>query len=436
MKLKHYVAIALLAVTSVVTGYAQDTWTAWWVYDVTDYGATGDGTTDDSVAIRNCIDAAIATRGTGTGAVRAEVVFPPGTYRVTQNDVLMSASDGNDKGVYGLKIRGFGKDVTKILFQPTTVSATDPFVGNLFSAYKRARYFHISDMTFESGGTNAAQACCFYFFGDGQGNNMNQGNVFERLNFRGNWKRCFGFDGDVDANLNSEMTFRNISGHTATYTDAFFRVGGISGTYNQQNQFLNYWFYDSHFILGGGTLFRFDKGGAANFINGSWSASSNTSPAMTFISMPTTNYNNTSAAQFRFTNIRFEPKATNHRIIDCNLQMGSVTFESCVDLSALQTSASYNYPLHRYTGGTPWGGVTIHPTVRYINCHLTGYHSYEGPAAAANRGWFIYEACYFYRGNNGEMCNATQLQGTTAALRWTSGDPRYTFRNCWNITNL
>jgi len=428
IRLLGFVAATCLAV---ICANAQD----WWVYNVEDYGATGDGTTDDSVAIKNCIAAAVATKGTGTGPVQAEVIFPPGVYRVTQNDTLMTPSTGSNDGVYGLKIRGFGKDVTRILFQPTTTSATDPFVGNLFSARKRARYFHITDMTFDSGVTGAtvSQACCFYFFCNGSGSNMNQSCVFERLNFAGNWKRVFGFDGDSTANLNSEMTFRNISGATASYSDAFFRVGGISGTYNQQNQFLNYWFYDSHFILAGGTLFKFDKGGAANFINGSWSASSSSAPAMTFISMPGTNYNNTSAAQFRFTNIRFEPKATNHRVIDCNMAMGSITFESCVDLSSLQNSASYEYPLHRYTGGSPWGSG-IQPTIRYVNCHLTGYHVYEGPTTT--RGKFIYEGCYFYRGDSGQKANATTAQGTAAVLRWTSGVPRYTFKDCWNIDDL
>jgi hypothetical protein len=353
------------------------------------------------------------------------------------NDALMTPGTGNStSGIQGLKIRGSGKEVTKIKFDPSTVQTTNPMVGNLFSANSRVRYLHLSDMSFQSMNDGA---CCFYFYDSTAttpGNAMNQSCVFERLNFSGNWKRVFGFDGDANANLNSEMTFRNISGGTATYSDAFFRVGGISGTFNQQNQFLNYWFYDSHFILNGGTLFKFDKGGSANFINGSWSAAAG-APASTFISMPGTgNYNNMSATQFRFTNIRFEPKASNHLVIDCALNSGSVVFESCSDLGSLQNTLSPNYMLHKYTGGTPWGGITTMPTVRYVNCHLTGYHSYQGPAATVNRGKFIYEGCYFYRGNNGEMAIATQDQGATAALRWTAGAPRYIFLDCWNINDI
>jgi hypothetical protein len=43
-------------------------------YDVTDYGATGNGTTDDTAAIQAAVNAA---------PVQSVVFFPPGTYRIT-----------------------------------------------------------------------------------------------------------------------------------------------------------------------------------------------------------------------------------------------------------------------------------------------------------------------------------------------------------------
>jgi hypothetical protein len=402
-----------------------------WVYNVKDYGAVGDGTTDDSVAIKACVAAAIATRGTGTAPVKAEIVFPPGNYYVTQNDTLMTPSDGVNSGVQGLKIRGFGKDATRITFNPTTTSATDHFVGNLASFNKRARYMHLTDMTITS---QDSAANCFYFYHDGQGSNMNQGCIFERINFTGNWNRVFGFDGGATANLNSEMTFRNISAGTATYGDAFMHVGGISGTFNQQNQFLDYWFYDSFFILNGGTLFKFDRGGSAHFVNGSWSAASGTAPAMTFVSIPGTYFNNTSAGNFTFSGIRFEPKAADHMVVDCSMGMGSIHFDSCIDLSSLQNDSSIEYSLHRYVGGAPWG-FGVMPTVRYTNCHMTGYHTYEGTTVA--RGRFIYDGCYFYRGTSGQMANASTDQSTSApVVRWTSGKPKYSFRDCWNVADV
>jgi hypothetical protein len=51
-------------------------------FDVTAFGATGDGSTDDTDAIMRAIDAAAAVSGPNSGG--AEVFFPPGTYSVRQ----------------------------------------------------------------------------------------------------------------------------------------------------------------------------------------------------------------------------------------------------------------------------------------------------------------------------------------------------------------
>jgi polygalacturonase len=45
-------------------------------FDVRDFGASGDGTADDTASIEGALDAAMESGG-GT------VVFPTGTYRVT-----------------------------------------------------------------------------------------------------------------------------------------------------------------------------------------------------------------------------------------------------------------------------------------------------------------------------------------------------------------
>jgi hypothetical protein len=48
------------------------------IFNVKAYGATGDGTTDDTANVQSCIDAADAAEG-------AIVYFPPGTYRTTSS---------------------------------------------------------------------------------------------------------------------------------------------------------------------------------------------------------------------------------------------------------------------------------------------------------------------------------------------------------------
>jgi hypothetical protein len=52
------------------------------VFDVRAYGATGDGTTDDTTAIQDAIDAA-KLAGAGIYEAGATVYFPPGRYRIT-----------------------------------------------------------------------------------------------------------------------------------------------------------------------------------------------------------------------------------------------------------------------------------------------------------------------------------------------------------------
>lgn len=57
-----------------------------WVFNVQDYGAVGDGITDDTTAIRNAIDTAYAW-AIANGIYYAEVWFPPAIYRLTSNPV-------------------------------------------------------------------------------------------------------------------------------------------------------------------------------------------------------------------------------------------------------------------------------------------------------------------------------------------------------------
>ena len=50
-----------------------------YVFDVMDYGATGDGSTDDTAAIQACMDAAFGT----SSHSNAEVIVPHGIYLIS-----------------------------------------------------------------------------------------------------------------------------------------------------------------------------------------------------------------------------------------------------------------------------------------------------------------------------------------------------------------
>lgn len=73
-------------------------------YNVKDYGAVGNGSTDDTTAINNAIAAA--------NSVPGEIFFPPGTYKVSSSLTTIS---GN-----GITVRGSGRQVTTIAMSAAT----------------------------------------------------------------------------------------------------------------------------------------------------------------------------------------------------------------------------------------------------------------------------------------------------------------------------
>jgi hypothetical protein len=366
------------------------------------------------------VAAAVATVLSGRigNAVQKRLVFPPGEYHLTQPIITNPAT--NTEQLEGLTIEGQGKRTTKIYW--------DASGAPLLNAIRRLRFFTISGMTVQS--ANAGNSFV-YALSDTSG--YNEAWRMRDLEFSGSWLRVFGLDGGSTANLNSEFVLEDVfTSSNSVFADAFFRCGGIQGPYNQQNQFLNYWIKNCCLTLASGTVFRFDKGGAIHVRDGSWSAASSTSGAITWFNMPVSNSNNRSACQLSVDGVRFEPKAANQKIITCAWGTGSVEFSNCCDLSSLQNTASYEYNLHQYTGQNPWGFGGTMPSVRYVNHQGAGYHQYDGAAVA--RGGITYQGCYFYRGVNGDMANATS--GTSPALRWSSGAPRYAFQNCDNVATV
>jgi Pectate lyase superfamily protein len=64
------------------------------VYNVMEYGAKGDGTTDDTAAITAAISAAV-TAGQANGTNYAEVYFPPAVYLISGNPTTGGATNGS-----------------------------------------------------------------------------------------------------------------------------------------------------------------------------------------------------------------------------------------------------------------------------------------------------------------------------------------------------
>jgi hypothetical protein len=81
------------------------------VFNVKDYGAVGDGVTDDTTAIRAALTAMWTTSPSGRGGT---VFFPPGGYNVYGNQIDISNSGASTSNTNG-RIVGSGRDATSIV---------------------------------------------------------------------------------------------------------------------------------------------------------------------------------------------------------------------------------------------------------------------------------------------------------------------------------
>ncbi|MFC7381454.1 glycosyl hydrolase family 28-related protein [Sphaerisporangium rhizosphaerae] len=400
--------------------------------DVKDYGAKGDGVTDDSDAIRAAVAAAIA--GRASGVVRKDVFFPPGNYKVTKKDTLMwSPTSGSADQVFGLRFRGAGPRVTNIDFATSFTPNADPRENNLITAAVRLRYTSFEDMSFRS--TNAANRFAYYWSVDQvdgasvyptYGAGQNQYFVYRNVEWRGTWDRVIGIDGDSQANNNSEHHFVMCSTDTASrYTDAFLHCGITNPAGNsQQNQFLNYFVLSCNFALQAGDFFRFDRGGSINVFGGSFSMTS--TEAARYFSMPTANGDAT-ASRLNVNGVRFEPKkSANQKIIECAWGLGSVTFTSCSDIASVSGSDGAPYNFHLYTPAS-----NRIPIVRYQDCTLAGYHQVGGVGTSLTNGKMIYEGCRTHH-----TTTAVGVTGGSAFLRYASAPARYAFRDSWATADV
>jgi hypothetical protein len=118
------------------------------VINVKDYGAVGNGVTDDTAAIQAALDAAFGSVASPHGYtnrfLNKPVVFPAGNYIVT--DTL------NIKWVIGASIRGSGAGTTKITY--TGAIAGGATYTPLFQT-DGFKFCHVSDIAFIMTGGNA-----------------------------------------------------------------------------------------------------------------------------------------------------------------------------------------------------------------------------------------------------------------------------------------
>lgn len=132
-----------------------------------DFEAVGDGSTDDTTAIQNALDAAYGTTGSphGTAGIFTNhpVYFPPGNYKVTSPLTMRS--------VRGAHLFGAGRFVTKV---------HNTAGGNVFTT-NGFEYSMVEGMLLQTSSTGV----CFDLDWDNTGPTALQSNTFRDMYFEG-----------------------------------------------------------------------------------------------------------------------------------------------------------------------------------------------------------------------------------------------------------
>jgi hypothetical protein len=151
------------------------------VYNVKDYGAVGNGTTDDTTAIQNAITAACSTSRSGT------IYFPTGIYKITNT---FTGNFGAHDNLYSLSIYGDGIGCSMIKQYTTNKGVFD------LTCAGRSGCLSIDALSFWNVSALSTQSCVKYAvteIGADDGHpNLRVNNVFIGANFGGNsWTAGF-----------------------------------------------------------------------------------------------------------------------------------------------------------------------------------------------------------------------------------------------------
>lgn len=405
--------------------------------NVKDYGATGNGSTDDTNAITSARDALLALKKSSPYAysIPLTLYFPAGVYLVTDADALMfSPTSGTAQPLYGLHITGSGKRSSRIVFSSPQGATSDPRQGNLMTLANRVRGLRVSKLSFTS--TNANQSFCYMWcsqsndgtypeFGSGAQNDI----IWDDIALTGSWKRGWGFDGDTAANQNSEQTWINCyASNDATFSDAMIR-SGFTPYAAQQDQFLNYSFYHCQFEYKSGDFFVAEMGGYINVYGGSFiNGINSTTDGGTWFKMGNRGhaYN---VKHLNVINTRFEFRNVNCRLIDTywsgsatHIQFTNITMAT--DVVPSGSKADHQTAIFRSGGGAQG-------FVKFENCELAGCQMFSYSSdTPANQGRAVYELCNFR-----DYPSGVSLAASGSFLRYSDGVPKYRITDCYGAAN-
>jgi hypothetical protein len=345
---------------------------------VADFGAKGDGRTDDSAAFAAAYAYAVSRVDQHVGRTLIEV--PPGQYLVTRPGALLNG-DTPANPANGLRFVGGGKRITEIVFRPAQgpgsyLCSNDDTWANIA----------FEEMTFTSATPGAS---FFYSYSTGNAQDYR----FRDCEWGGEWTYGVALDG---SDTNSEMRWEacRIGG---AYRKAFLYSGlsQRSGDPAAQDQFVNYWFTDMKVEYEWGNFLEFPYGGSVTCRGGSYIVTG-TRPApdpvygtsSTFFRFPTA-VHAASVQRFHAEDIRFELRDTEVVVIDSHWSSGTIRFNDCDDTANAFKSFSSSLRAHRFDIG-PKG-----PLIRYDSCQLVGTHEFRTPAGPPAATVARYDMCRF-----------------------------------------
>lgn len=204
---------------------------------IKDFGAVGNGTTDDTVAFQRAIDQLFlnpttkASANTVAGAdARVVLVIPPGIYKLTSTLYIPSYASiaGSGLGKTILDHVGTG---TVIRFINDTSTINNPSSINTTLSSNQPRYITFKDLTVR---TSTANQTCLQL-------DAVRASVFENIEIQGNWGSTY--------NINSKGIALNAFSNLVTCEQNYFKnitVQGFSYAVFAKQDILNNTFRDGY----------------------------------------------------------------------------------------------------------------------------------------------------------------------------------------------
>jgi hypothetical protein len=328
---------------------------------VIDYGADKTGVNDSSAAFIAAKAVAIASRNasSGSGASFARIVIdiPPGDYKITQNAAMMGETRVSGDSTRGLKFRGGGRYMSRILWQPANV--TDFLCYN--SDYWHGVTWEGISFVCQTAGAGFMHSIATSFSSDFR---------FDDCTWDGAWGIGIKLEG---TNVNSEWRWIacNING---SYSTAF--LYSDSGGSDQQ---LNYSLYECDVTIDdSGSFLNFTKGGAIRIHGGDFIMID----TGTFFSFPEPSHGS-GVQSLLVEGVRFEIRTDNGKLIDCHWGEGIVSFKSC-------DNSAHGYVGSGFTATTVTAdfysdGAYQMPSIEWENCNLQGRHRYNWSGTSYSR---------------------------------------------------